>query len=77
MRYGHRTTVLVVNTTGGPIKLKQGVLLTQALTFDRKVVSEPLDLPDTCITSVHSSRNDDEAIHDQVLESLVIVKGLP
>ncbi len=56
VRDGHRTTALVVNTTGGPIKLKQGVLLTQALAFDRKVVSEPLDLPDACITSVHSSR---------------------
>ena len=42
VREGHKTVALVVNTTGGPIKLKSGILLIKALIFDRPVVPEPL-----------------------------------
>ena len=55
---GNRTAVLIVNTSGGPIKLKQGVFLTQALIYDRKILPEALEVPATCVASVSSSAGD-------------------
>ncbi len=34
VREGGRTVALVVNTTGGPVKLRSGVFLGRALAFD-------------------------------------------
>ena len=77
VREGNQTIALVVNSTNCPVKLKQGVLLTQALVYDRQVVSEPMDLPDTCVASVQSSKQDSETTHAPTLDSLVVVKDYP
>ena len=55
VREGHKTVALVVNTTGHPIKLKTGVLLSKALVFDRPVVPEPLEIPASCFASVYQN----------------------
>ncbi len=44
VREGGRTVALVVNTTGGPVKLRSGVFLGRALAFDGLVLPEPLEL---------------------------------
>ena len=62
VREGHKTNALVLNTTGGSIKLRQGVFLSEALAYDGQVVSEPLDLPEPhryicmCISQKRLSR---------------------
>ncbi len=42
----------MVNTTGGPVKIKHGVLLSKALAYDKRVVPEPMEFPRTCVASV-------------------------
>ncbi len=42
VRKGGRTVALVVNTTGGPVKLRNGIILGRALAFDGQVLPEPL-----------------------------------
>ena len=77
VREGHTTSALVVNTTGGSIKLRQGVFLSEALAYDGQVVSEPLDLPATSATSVCASPRKDSVVQPQMLESLVTVTDYP
>ncbi len=55
-----QTSVLAVNTYGGPIKLKQGVFLTEALVNDQKVLPETLEIPAACVASVRRSAGDIE-----------------
>ena len=77
VREGYRTSALVVNTTGGPIKLRQGVLLSEALAYDRQVVSEPLDLPEPSVTSVCAPVSKDSSVQTSALETLVTVADYP
>ena len=74
---GNRTTVLAVNNSGGPVKLKQGVFLTQALVYDRKVLPEALEVPATCVASVSNSAGDIEQGTVPTLSSLVNVVDYP
>ncbi len=53
MREGGRTVALVVNTTGGPVKLRNGVFLGRALAFDGLVLPEPLLLKHTPVGAVN------------------------
>ena len=77
VREGHNTTALVVNTTGGPIKLRQGVFLSEALAYDGQVVSEPMDLPVPSTASVCASVSNESKGQTQTLESLVTVADYP
>ncbi|MPC47099.1 hypothetical protein E2C01_040834 [Portunus trituberculatus] len=40
VRDGHQTSALKVNTTGGPIKLRLRVFLSEALAYDGQVAPE-------------------------------------
>ena len=62
VREGHTTNALVVNTTGGSIKLRQGVFLSEALAYDGQVVSEHLDLAAPSVTSECASVRKDSAV---------------
>ncbi len=44
LREGGRTVALVVNTTGGPIILRNGFFLGRVLAFDEQVLPEPFEL---------------------------------
>ncbi len=50
---GGRTVGLVVNTTGGPFKLRNGVFLGCALAFDGQLLPEPLELKHTPVGAVY------------------------
>ncbi len=50
---GGQTVALVVNTTGGPVKLRNGIFLGRALTFDGQVLPEPLELKYTPVGAVN------------------------
>ncbi|MPC75621.1 hypothetical protein E2C01_070014 [Portunus trituberculatus] len=67
VRDGHQTSALVVNTTGGPIKLRQGVFLSEALAYDGQVAPEPMDLAEFSVGSV----SEDLMAETQTLENLV------
>ncbi len=77
VREGHKMTALVVNTTGGPITLRQGVFLSEGLAYDGQVVSEPVDLPAPVVASVCASVGKDSMVQTQKLESLVTVVDYP
>ena len=77
VREGHKTVALVVNTTGGPIKLKTGVLLTKALVFDRPVVPEPLEFPASFLVSVYQNTSVNNLGSVPTLKSCVPVAGYP
>ncbi len=77
MREGHRATALVVNTTGGSVKLKQGIFLSKALAYDQPVIPEPLELPQACIASVDQLPSNSERGQDPTLSSHVSVVDYP
>ena len=76
VREGHKTA-LVVNTTGGPIKLKTVVLLTKALVFDRPVVPEPLEFPASFLASVYQNTSVNKTASVLTLKSCVLVADYP
>ncbi len=53
MRNEGRTVSLVVNTTDGPVKLRNGVFLGRALAFDWQVLPEPMELKHTPVGAVN------------------------
>ncbi len=53
VREGGRSVALVVNTTGGPVKLRNGVFLGRALAFDGQMLPEPLELKHTPVGAVN------------------------
>ena len=77
VREGHKTVALVVNITGGPIKLKTGVLLTKALVFDRPVVPEPLEFPVSFLASVYQNTSVNNTASVPTLKSCVPVADYP
>ena len=70
------TCALVVNTTRGPVLIRNGVYIGDGLVYDRKVVTEPLEFPTACVASVHSSV-DIEPGQVPPLSSLVNVVDYP
>ncbi|KAG0722691.1 Sucrase-isomaltase, intestinal [Chionoecetes opilio] len=66
---GYVTSTLVVNTTGGPVRVKHGVFLWEGLVYDRKVVPEPLELPTACVATLQKSAVDIEQGLDPTLIS--------
>ncbi len=77
MRDGHNTTALVVNTTGGSVKLKHGLFLSKALVYDQRVVPKPPEFPQACVTSVDQSPSNSERGQDPTLSSYVSVVDYP
>ncbi|RUM27774.1 MAG: hypothetical protein DSY32_05100, partial [Aquifex sp.] len=77
VREGHVTEALVVNTTGGPIKIQHGLLLGKCLSYDKKVVPEPLEFPTNSVSSVCKSAVDTELGQAPTLRSLVNVVDYP
>ncbi len=73
VREGHKTVAYVVNTTGGPVKIKHEIFLSKALAYDKRVISEPTEFPRTCIASVGQLPCDSERGPDPTLSSLVSV----
>ncbi len=53
VREGGWTVALVVNTTGGPVKLRNGIFLGSAQAFNGQVLPEPLELKHTPIGAVN------------------------
>ncbi len=74
---GNKTIAIVVNTTAGPLKLKTGVLLAQALAFDGQVIPTPIQLPSVSVGAVHDSSASTEKSSTASLESLVKVVDYP
>lgn len=74
---GHISEALMVNTTGGSIRVKNGLLVGQCLLYDKKVVSEPLEFPTACVSSVSQSSGDIELGQAPTLRSLVNVVDYP
>ncbi len=70
---GHVTDALVVNTTGGPVKIKQGLLLGKCLAYNQNVVPKPLDFPTDSVSSVCTSSVDTELGQAPTLRSVVNV----
>ena len=77
VREGQRTVALVVNTTAGPVKLRQGVLLTRALVFNGQVMPDPAQLPSSCVGAVHNSGIGAEVSASSSLDSHVKVIDYP
>lgn len=77
VRDGHQTSALVVNNTGGPIKLRQGVFLSEALAYDGRVAPEPVDLAESSVAPVCASVSTDLMTQTQELENLVTVADYP
>ncbi len=77
VREGHVTDALVVNTTGGPVKIKQGLLLRKFLAYNQNVVPEPLDFPTASVSSVCTSSVDTELGQAPTLRSVVNVVDYP
>ncbi len=50
VRDGNTAETLVVNNSGGPVRLRKGVVLTRALAYGAQVTSQPLDLPSFSIS---------------------------
>ncbi len=55
VRENHIITAFVVNTSGGPVRVRHGVYLGDGLVYDRKVVAKPLEFPMACAAAVRSS----------------------
>ncbi len=77
LREGSRTGALVVNTTGGPVKLKNGVFLGRALAFDGQVLPEPLELRLTCVGAVGQPGAGDKTYQASAVATLVKVVDYP
>ncbi len=77
MQEGNRTLALVVNTTAGLLKLKKGILLTQALAFDGQVMPAPIQLPSVNVGGVHDSSTSTEKSSTASLDTLVKVVDYP
>ena len=77
VREGHKATALVVNTTGGPVRLRQGVFLSKALAYDKRVIPEPPEFPQACIASVDQLPSNSERGQDPTLSSYVSVVDYP
>ena len=73
----NQTSVLAVNMSGGPINLKQGVFITQALVYDQKVVPEALEVPAASVASLSGSAGDIEQGMGPTLSSFVNVVDYP
>ncbi len=69
----------MVNTTGGPIKLEQGVFLSRALAFNGQVMAEPVELLPTCIGAVNYnySPTSDKTTPNLSLDSHVKIVDYP
>ncbi len=68
---GHVTDPLVVKTTGGPVKIKHGLLLGKCLAYNQNVVPEPLDFATASVSSVCTSTVDTEPGQAPTLRSAV------
>ncbi len=55
---GQVTVALVVNTKGSPIKIKHGLKLEDCLLYDRKVDTNPLELPTAWVAQTRKSTFD-------------------
>ncbi len=77
VREGNRTLAFVVNTTGGPIKLNKGVLLSRALAFNGQVMPEPVELPPTYIGAVNHFPASDKTTPKLSLDSHAIILDYP
>ncbi len=77
VREGNRTIALVVNTTGSPVKLKQGVFLSRALAYNGRVESEPDELPQACVGTVSHSPACDKTSQNSSIDSHVKVVDYP
>ncbi len=73
----NRTIALVVNITAGPLKLKKGVLLAEALAFDGQVMPTPIQLPSVSVGAVQDSSASSEKSSTASLDSLVKVVDYP
>ncbi len=74
---GNRTIALVVNTTAGPLKLRKGVLLSQALAFDGQVMPTPIQLFSVSVGAVRDSSAISEKSSTASLDFLVKVVDYP
>ncbi len=77
VREGHVTDALVVNITGGPVRIKHEILLGKCLAYNLKVVPVPLEFPTACVFSVHKSSVDTELGQPPTLRSVVNVVDYP
>ncbi len=73
VREGYKTVAFVVNTTGSPVKIKHGVLLSKALAYDKRVIPEPMEFPRACVASVGQLPCDSKRGPDSTLSSFVSV----
>ncbi len=74
---GGRTVALVVNTTGGPVKLRKEVFLFRALAFDGQVLPEPLELKHTPVGAVNQPCAGDKTSQASSLGSFLKVGDYP
>ncbi len=77
VREGHKTVAFVVNTTGGPVKIKHEVLLSKVLAYYMRVIPEPMEFPRACVASVGQLPCDSERGSDPTLRLLVSVVDYP
>ncbi len=77
VREGHKTVAFVVKTTGGPVKIKHGVLLSKALAYDKRVIPKSMEFPRACVASVGQLPCDSERGPDPTLSSCVSAVGYP
>ncbi len=74
VREGNRTLAFVVNSDGGPIKLKQKTFLSRALAFDgQNDMPELLELPHACVSEVYHASASDKTAQNSSLDSHVKV----
>ncbi len=74
---GNRALAIVVNTTGSPVKLKNGVFLGHALAFDGQVSPEPLELRRTCVGALGQPGTGDKTCQTSAIAPLVKVVDYP
>ncbi len=77
VREGGRIVALVVNTTGGPVKLRNGVFLGRALAFDGQVLPEPLELKHTPVGAVNQPCSGDKTSQASSVGSFLRVGDKP
>ncbi len=77
VREGHVTDALVVNTTGGAVKIKHELLLVKCLAYNQNVVPEHLDFLTASVSSVCTSSADTELGQTPTLRSVVSVVDYP
>ncbi len=82
VREGNTAYALVVNNSGGPVRLRKGVLLTRALAYGAQVSSEPLDvdltsLPIGAVADVRLGGENTSPKVDNHLDSHVKVEDYP